>query len=344
MARLVLIAALFAAACDRGQPPAPPTSTTPAPAPAPALAPSPAPAPVAAAAAAPVGNPPGCTLGAFTSRRPAARRVVAIGDLHGDLSAARAALRAAGAIDARDRWTAGDTVIVQTGDVLDRGDDEQEILDLLASLSTQAEAAGGAVVRLLGNHELMNAAGDFRYVTPGAMTEFDDVAGVDGARFAQAPAELRKRLDALAPGGVYAKRLAGLGVVAVVGDTAFAHAGVAGPWGGKIEEINASARCWLDGQAGDLTSPPPAVTAEDGPVWTRAWGRGDVDCAALRQALAAAGVARMVVGHTPQRTINAACDGLVWRIDVGMSKHYGGAIEVLELVTGQPPRVLRGSR
>ncbi len=34
-------------------------------------------------------------------------RVVAIGDLHGDLEAARSALRLAGAIDEQDQWIGG---------------------------------------------------------------------------------------------------------------------------------------------------------------------------------------------------------------------------------------------
>ncbi|MND07135.1 hypothetical protein D3C83_289340 [compost metagenome] len=51
----------------------------------------------------------------------------------------------------------------------------------------------------------------------------------------------------------------------------------------------------------------------------------------------------MVVGHTPQpRGINAVCDGKLWRIDVGLAKHYGGPIEVLELA--DTPRVLAGTR
>jgi hypothetical protein len=38
------------------------------------------------------------------------------------------------------------------------------------------------------------------------------------------------------------------------------------------------------------------------------------------------------VGHTVQRTgINAGCEGRVWRIDVGLAKHYGGRLEVLEI-------------
>src|SRR5690606_26650725 len=93
------------------------------------------------------------------AERPAARRatsgeatrVVAIGDLHGDLSATRAALRLAGAIDERDRWVGGRLVVVQTGDQLDRGDDEPEILALFERLAVEAEAAGGAVHSLLGN-------------------------------------------------------------------------------------------------------------------------------------------------------------------------------------------------
>src|SRR4030042_85059 len=65
---------------------------------------------------------------------PGVRRVVAVGDLHGDLTAARAALRLGGAIDAADRWIGGDLVVVQTGDEIDRGDADREIIDLFSRL------------------------------------------------------------------------------------------------------------------------------------------------------------------------------------------------------------------
>jgi uncharacterized protein (DUF1786 family) len=80
-------------------------------------------------------------------------------------------------------------------------------------------------------------------------------------------------------------------------------------------------------------------------VWTRALGAANVDCAVVTDALAKLGVQRMVVGHTVQdHGITSACGDAVWRIDVGMSKHYGGPIEVLELVPGAPPKVLHGTR
>src|SRR4051794_30279189 len=76
---------------------------------------------------------------------PAAERIIAIGDLHGDVSALRAALRLGGAIDDGGRWIGKKLVVVQTGDQLDRGDDEPQILELFARLRGEAEAAGGAV-------------------------------------------------------------------------------------------------------------------------------------------------------------------------------------------------------
>jgi len=272
------------------------------------------------------------------------KRLVAIGDLHGDLGGTRAALRAAGAIDDRDRWIGGQLVVVQTGDVLDRGDDEQAILDLIARLEREAQAAGGAVIMLLGNHELMNAAADFGYVTPGGMRDFDDAPGVDPGKYPQVPAAVRGRVAAFAPGGAYARRLAQHDVVAIVGDTVFSHAGVIGDWVTQVDEVNRSARCWLDGQAGGIEDTPPVLTSDRSPVWTRALGRPDADCEAARAALAALGARRMVVGHTVQAGVNAACDGAVWRIDVGLAKLYGGPIQVLELAPGAPPKVLTGTR
>jgi hypothetical protein len=53
------------------------------------------------------------------------------------------------------------------GDILDRGDEELQLLFMLERLQLQAAAAGGALWVLNGNHEMMNAAGNFRYATPG---------------------------------------------------------------------------------------------------------------------------------------------------------------------------------
>lgn len=283
----------------------------------------------ASAAQATASTAPACSLSPLPLRRPQPRRIVAIGDLHGDLAATRSALRAAGVIDERDAWSGGDTVVVQTGDVLDRGDDEQAIFDLIFKLEDEAKAAGGAFVMLLGNHELMNAAGDFRYVTPGALHDFDDAGG--------------SRLDVLGPGGAYAKKLAAHDVVAIVGDTLFAHAGVVGEWATQLDAVNLSSRCWLDGQAGGPRQVPAALASEESPVWTRALGLDPVDCGAVHATLERLGVARMVVGHTVQEQgINAVCDGAVWRIDVGLAKRYGGPIEVLEIAS--EPKVIRGTR
>jgi len=283
----------------------------------------------------------GCSLAPIALRYPMPERLVAIGDLHGDLGGMRSALRAAGAIDDKDRWIGGALVVVQTGDVLDRGDDEQAMLDLIAKLEPEAKQAGGALIMLLGNHELMNAAGDFRYVTPGGFADFDDVPGLDTTRYARVPAEARSRIAALGPGGVYAKRLATHAVIAIVGDTVFSHAGVLGDWVTQVDAVNQAARCWLDGQAGGPEVGTPALASETSPVWTRALGSDPVDCDAAKAALGKLGVVREVVGHTVQaKGITSACDDTIWRIDVGLAKLYGGPIEVLEL----PPKILHGSR
>lgn len=115
------------------------------------------------------GNPP-----TFVSA--SGRRIVAVGDLHGDLSKTRRALEMAGVLssDGQDLWIGGETVLVQLGDILDRGEDEIAILSLLRSLDIQAKSTGGAVFQVNGNHETMNVEGDFRYVDPGAFDECID--------------------------------------------------------------------------------------------------------------------------------------------------------------------------
>jgi hypothetical protein len=286
--------------------------------------PSPAPAPQAATSA-----------GEIMWRYPEARRVVALGDVHGDLAATRAALRLGGIIDDGDKWIGGDTVLVQTGDVLDRGSDEQAIIDLLLSLEEPAKAAGGAVHLLNGNHELMNVEGDFRYVTPGGFTDFVGLGlDVGNPRLARLPEEQRARGAAFLPGGMYAKKLASHPVVVVVGDTVFAHGGVLPKHVPELDRMNREVQAWLlgGGAAGSRV-----VKTPDSPVWSRHFSDDPdaEDCALAQKTLADLGVKRMVVGHTVQPRIRPACDEQVWRIDVGMSAAYGGSPEVLEITGGK---------
>lgn len=272
---------------------------------------------------------------------PAAPRVVAIGDLHGDLDSARRALRLAGAIDAADRSIGGSLVVVQTGDEIDRADGDRAILDLFDRLARDAKAAGGAVVALDGNHELMNASRDFRYVTPGGFAAFADLAPRDGGALPELTSDEQGRAAAFSPGGPYALDLASRPLFVEVGDTVFVHGGVLPKhvrYG--LDRMNDEVDDWLRGKR---PHPPGIVDSTDGPLWTRLYSspRAPADCAVLDEALAELGAKRMVVGHTVQpRGINAACGERVWRIDTGMSRAFGGPIEALE-IRGEAVRVMR---
>ncbi len=111
---------------------------------------------------------------AATLAKPAPERIVAVGDLHGDYDAWTAIARAAGLTDAKGRWAAGATTLVQMGDVADRGPDSLKIIRHLMKLQREASKRGGRVIVLVGNHEAMNMTGDLRYVHPGEYRAFVD--------------------------------------------------------------------------------------------------------------------------------------------------------------------------
>ena len=93
------------------------------------------------------------------------RRIIAIGDIHGAFNGVREILRKTEVIDQRDRWVAGDSILVQTGDFLDRGPGATKVAELLMALQKEAPEHGGEVIVLLGNHEILNLLGDLRDVT-----------------------------------------------------------------------------------------------------------------------------------------------------------------------------------
>src|SRR5271169_3556515 len=99
-------------------------------------------------------------------------RVVAIGDVHGAYDEFVSILQRTHLIDANTQWIGGSSVLVQVGDVMDRGPKARASLDLLMSLERQAEKQNGRVIALLGNHEAMNMMGDLRYTNVEEYQEF----------------------------------------------------------------------------------------------------------------------------------------------------------------------------
>jgi hypothetical protein len=83
------------------------------------------------------------------------RPTFVIGDVHGHLDRAVAVLRDAGLLDRRRRWRGADARLWFAGDLVDRGPDGIEAIDLVMRLQQE-----GDVHCLLGNHEaaLLGAA------------------------------------------------------------------------------------------------------------------------------------------------------------------------------------------
>ena len=267
-------------------------------------------------------------------------RIVAVGDLHGDFSAWIDIARDARLVDPANHWIGGKTVLVQTGDMVDRGADSLKIIRHLQQLDGEARRAGGRVVVLMGNHEAMQVIGDDRYVTPGEYAAFTDrqsKARRDAAYTANAKAiidyyhikdpslaslkAIRERWipdtplgkvehdTAWAPTGELGRWVATLPAVARLGDTLFVHGGISAKYAlVPMDEINRRARAAIE--AGD-NGEDAIINDQMGPLWYRGLilrgGDDGIPAAGrptidneLATALKGQGVKRMVVGHTPR--------------------------------------------
>ena len=296
-------------------------------------------------------------------------RIVAVGDLHGDYSAWIDIARDARLIDSTNKWVGGRTVLVQTGDITDRGPDSLKIIRHLQQLDGEAKRAGGRVIVLLGNHEAMQVTGDYRYVTPGEYAAFADRQSPrrrDLAFDANAKAIIdfyHQRDPSLSPKAIRAEWIttnplgkveyvaawsptgelgrwaASLPAVAKVGDSLFAHGGISAKYAlVPLVEINRRARAAL--MAGDA-SDEAIINDQMGPLWyrglvTRAGepsaGRPTID-SEIDGALRGQGVRRLVIGHTPEiKGVAILRGGKLIQIDTGISRYYGGKLGWLEIL------------
>ena len=184
-------------------------------------------------------------------------RVVALSDIHGAYEPMVKTLRNAAVVGEDLAWAGGKTHLVIVGDILDRGPDSRQAMDLLMKLEREAEAAGGKVHVLIGNHEAMNLIGDLRYVSKSEYAAFaEEESSAERERwfveFAAkrappdaSPEKQRELFDRSFPAGFFAHRQAFSAtgkygrwllekpIIVVINGTAFVHGGVS-PMIGEI--------------------------------------------------------------------------------------------------------------
>ena len=273
---------------------------------------------------------------------PVAKRLIAIGDIHGDLELAISSFKLASLIDDDFNWIAkpSDTIVVQVGDQIDScrpipgiyncheekyPDDkayDMKVLDFFNKMHDKASAHGGAVYSLLGNHELMNSQGNFNYVSYENYYNFKYVAD-DGTVYTGPDG----RRDAFKPGGPIANMLACRRLsVLIVGSTMFAHAGILPVLASRLDHLNldsdtklkylnAVVRKWLlhNLSKKDVSNKKMFIdNIKVSPFWTRVYGSIPVDAkidstecfSSVKKTIEVFKLGQLVVGHTPQMYTN----------------------------------------
>lgn len=284
------------------------------------------------------------------------KRIIVIGDLHGDVQKTLKALLVANVINRAGKWIGGRSAVVQIGDQLDGcrpahdGDDcagdekdfaDIRVMDILDKFHKKAVEKGGAIYSLLGNHEVMQDD-DNRYISPKSYAYFNNYTDPKTGKTFKSGKEARKH--AFQPGNEYAIKLACTRQAAIIiGSFLFVHAGILKDLSDhmNVKEINLVVRKWLLGKLPNDQEISGVGTVRDlishyniSPFWPRFFGQlkpglpmnHHICKKKLKPTLDIYKVNGMVVGHTPQfmygRGINSTCNRKLWRVDVGMSSAF----------------------
>lgn len=281
------------------------------------------------------------------STLPAAPRIIAIGDVHGDLGRVVENLKALQIIDNNLNWIAQppNTVVVQVGDQVDslsRGTTKDwetmgdvEVIKFMDRLDDIARRYGGRVISILGNHEFMNTEGNFMYVSEKSM----NISGGSD-----------KRAQAFRPGGQYAMLLSKRNIIVKIGNLVFCHGGILPQHldicHNNYARINHVIRKYMRGESldGEEQMIQQVVLDMDGIIWTRKYfellssGQLDELQSLMQHICNRLQVKSVVVGHNTVNRMVTIPGGSLWFVDVALSRAYDSNFnEILEILHDDDP-------
>jgi hypothetical protein len=239
-------------------------------------------------------------------------KMVVLSDIEGNFKGLQQVLRGTGVIDAQARWTFGTGHLVFVGDMFDRGLQVTECLWLLYKLEYEAEQAGGKVHFLLGNHEVMNLTGKYKYVR----RKYRDNADSVHVPYAQW----------YAPDTELGRWLRTKNVIERIGSTLFVHGGISPQVLAQhlsLDQLNHLTRQGLDApNRHALQGAAKLISQSDlSPDWYRGIAREEAPAEHVQQVLRLYGAKTLVIGHTPSDQIHTLYQQQVIAIDIPHQEH-----------------------
>ena len=256
----------------------------------------------------------------YINELPSHKRLIVIGDIHGDIRRFKNILVNAKVINNNLEWIAEppETVIIQLGDQIDslnRTTTEEwevlkdyEMIYFTDYLNLIARAKGGYCISLIGNHELMNVIGDFSYVSENSKSE------------------IRQQL--FKPKGTLSLVLAKRPLIFKIGDLIFCHAkldiehlNILKKHNKDLFYINQVWKNYLENEKINIEDKEIIDSIMIGPSGLL-WNRKENNKSSTALLFKELRVIYMFLGHTSYDKIQLI-DNQIWYCDTGISRAFG---------------------
>ena len=233
-------------------------------------------------------------------------KMFVISDIEGNFAGLKMILLSAGVIDKTLHWSFGKGHFVFNGDLFDRGGQVTECLWFIYKLESEAEAAGGKVHFILGNHEIMNLHGNTKYV----QQKYLDNAVILKEQYS----------DLFSNDTEIGKWLRTKNAVEKIGEYLFTHAGISPELALsnlRIEQINEIVRKNIGIKSRNYVADiDKLVNGSSGVFWYRGLVENKVTENEIDNILQFTKSSKIIVGHTIVNDIAALYGGKVIAIDL----------------------------
>lgn len=254
-------------------------------------------------------------------------KLIAISDIEGNFEAFSSFLKANKVIDEKFNWIFGNGHLILNGDFVDRGQNVTQVLWLIYKIENEAKKSGGEVHYVLGNHELLNFQGSYKYNNH----KYDEVSKLIYEKQDQSYLSLTTQSDYVKY--IYSNKteigkwLNSKNGMIKIGNYVFVHGGISPEilkYNLSISRINEISRENLNS---DLYNNPKGdgeanfIIGRKGIFWFRGLATDykyydKIDEIELDNVLKKFNASKIVHGHTPVDDITKSFNGKVINIDV----------------------------